>query len=266
MNETARPSDVRTAVVDGISVLWFEPTVERARRRLAICLPGLSGTKEHMLLFIRSLADAGFIALAFDPWQHGERGAEDSPALAARVFGSFRRHMWPILGQTTLDTLRVIDWAIASLGVEPSVVMSGISMGGDISVAAAGLDARIERVAALVATPDWTRPGMQDLFHPGTVLPQGEADAYARFFYDQINPLTHLSNYARGPAIRFICGADDTHVPPDGALRFQAALRDAYPAAAERVVVDLLPGRGHMDFRDPDSWWPTALDWLTREG
>ncbi len=75
-------------------------------------------------------------------------------------------------------------------------------MGGDIAVAAAGLDHRVERVAAIIATPDWLRPGMQDLFNPGTVLPPGEPDAYAQYFYDHLNPLTHLAAFVHGPAIK----------------------------------------------------------------
>ncbi len=80
--------------------------------------------------------------------------------------------------------------------------VGGLSMGGDIAVAAAGLDHRVERVAAIIATPDWLRPGMQDLFNPGTVLPPGEPDAYAQYFYDHLNPLTHLAAFVHGPAIK----------------------------------------------------------------
>jgi dienelactone hydrolase len=210
-------------------------------------LPPLTGTKQDSLPFLQQLAGAGFVAVSLDPWQHGQRGTESGEQLAQRVFGDFRRHMWPILGQTTLDALRVIDWATATLDSGPEVVAGGVSMGGDVAVALAGIDQRVSRVAAVVATPDWTRPGMRDLFDPSRVLPQGQADAYAQWFYDQLDPLTHLHAYAHGPAITLECGADDTHVPPDGALRFQAALREAYPAVAERVRVTLHPGVGHLD-------------------
>jgi len=57
-------------------------------------------------------------------------------------------------------------------------------------------------------------------------------DAYARFFYDYLDPLTHLSAYAHRPAILFACGREDQHVPPDGAQRFQAALRARDPGTA----------------------------------
>ncbi len=253
-----------TTWVDHIPVLWVEPATRRPGTRLVIWLNGLSGNKEQMLPYLQELAAAGFVALSFDAWQHGARGTEEPQALAARVFNSFRRAMWPILGQTTLDTLRVIDWAVQTLGVAPQIFMGGISMGGDISVAAAGLDQRIRRVAAMVATPDWLRPGMQNLFQPGKLVDPGVPDAYAQYFYDQLNPLTHLSAYQHGPAITFECGANDTHVPPDGAQRFQAALRQAAPAAAQRMRVNLIAYAGHMDARKP-VFWQNCLEWFTAE-
>lgn len=265
MSDVSQSISGSSAWVDHIPVLWFEPSAHRPVRRLILFLPNLSGTKERMTPYLQDLAAAGFVALSFDPWQHGERGAESQGELASRVFGDFRRHMWPILGQTALDTLRIIDWAVATLNIQPRVFMGGLSMGGDIAVAAAGLDHRIERVAAVVATPDWLRPGMRDAFDPGKLLPPGAPDAYAQYFYDRLNPLTHLPAYAHGPAINFICGEQDTHVPPDGAFRFQTALRAAYPSIAERIQVNVVPALQHLGVRDPKLWWPDCLDWLTRE-
>jgi uncharacterized protein len=109
------------------------------------------------------------------------------PKMISRSLRNGFRLMWPILGHITLDTLRVIDWALAALDVAPQIYMGGISMGGDIAVAAAGIDHRIKRVAAIVATPDWKRPGMQDLFRPGMLLAPGVADAYPRYFYEQLD-------------------------------------------------------------------------------
>jgi uncharacterized protein len=262
MTSTDRAGQASRAVVDHVPVLWVQPAPKRPAAPLALWLPPLTGTKEDSLPFLQQLADMGFVAVSLDPWQHGQRGAEAGEQLARRVFGNFRRHMWPILGQTTLDSLRVIDWAMATLDVGTAVVAGGVSMGGDVAVALAGIDQRVSRVAAIVATPDWTRPGMRDLFEPSRVLPKGQADAYARWFYDQLDPLTHLHAYAHGPAITFECGADDTHVPPDGALRFQAALRQADPAVAERVRVTLHPGVGHLDGAQHPALAQNCLVWF----
>jgi cephalosporin-C deacetylase-like acetyl esterase len=99
---------------------------------------------------LQDLAAKGYVALSFDAWQHGERGSESPQEILGRVFGNFRRHMWAILGQTSLDTLRVIDWAMSSLNVEPHVYLGGLSMGGDIAVTVAGLDQHIGRVLLLL--------------------------------------------------------------------------------------------------------------------
>jgi dienelactone hydrolase len=265
MTQTSTTLSSSTTWVDHIPVIWIDPPSRPSTARLVIWLNGLSGTKEQMQPYLQDLAAAGFVALSFDAWQHGERGTEAQHALATRVFGNFRRAMWPILGQTTLDTLRVIDWALTTLHVAPQIYMGGISMGGDIAVAAAGVDHRIQRVAAIVATPDWLRPGMQDLFQPGTLLDPGVPDAYAQYFYDQFNPLTHLNAYAHAPAITFECAANDTHVPPDGAQRFGAALRHSVPAAADHIRINLIPDAGHMDTGRP-IFWQNCLAWFTQPG
>jgi fermentation-respiration switch protein FrsA (DUF1100 family) len=139
-------------------------------------------------------------------------------------------------------------------------------MGGDIAVTAAGLDARIRRVAAVVATPDWLRPGMIDLLDKDhSPLPTGTPDAYAMQFYNLFNPLTHLAHYAHAPQIRFINGEKDDHVPPEAAFRFKAALADRFPRAAENITIDLLPGLDHIGVGSAASqWWPDLLAWLSR--
>lgn len=254
----------RTAWIEQIPVIWYEPVPAPAQRRLAIFLNGLSGTKEDLAPYLQDLAAAGLVALSFDAWEHGERSNLTGEELIARAFGDFRRHMWVTIGQTALDTLRVLDWAVANLDVSPEVCMGGLSMGGDIAVAAAGLDQRIQKVGAVVATPDWTRPGMVDLRSAEkNPLPPGEPDAYARWFYERINPITHLEHYAHAPQIRFVCGAKDDHVPPEAAFRFKDALLDVHPRAGGNIIIELIPGQDHGGmFGVREQWWPGLLEWL----
>jgi len=256
----------KSAWIDHIPAIWFEPQSPQPSRRLAIFLTGLSGSKESVVPFLTDLASAGFVALSFDNWEHGERTSMTGEAIAARTFGNFRRHMWVNIGQTALDALRVIDWAIDNLGVEPRICMGGLSMGGDISITAAGIDPRIRRVGAVVATPDWLRPGMMDLLHKDhPLLPTGAPDAYSRLFYELFNPITHLAHYAHAPQIHFVNGEKDDHVPPEAAFRFKSALAEIYPQAAENVTIDLLPGLDHMGVGGASTqWWPALLAWLAR--
>ena len=252
--------------IDHIPTIWLEPSQPQPIRRLAIFLNGLSGAKGNLLPQLTDLANAGFVALSFDNWEHGERTQMTQPEVAIRSFGNFRRYMWVNIGQTALDTLRVIDWAITNLGVEPSICMGGQSMGGDIAITAAGIDPRIRRVAAVASTPDWLRPGMMDLTQPEhPPLPTGTPDAYARKFYELFNPITHLAHYAHAPEIRFVNGEKDDHVPPEASFRFKTVLAELYPQAAENVTIDLLTGQDHGSIWSiSDQWWPGLVTWLTR--
>lgn len=266
MNATSSNVLWRNQWVDHIPVAWAEPAeIRKGRRRLILFLPHFSGSKDRARPILEELAEKGFFAVSFDPWQHGERGTESPDDLFKRVFGQFRRLFWPILGQTTIDALRVIDWAIDTLEVETAVRVAGLSMGGDVAVALAGIDVRVSKVAAVVATPDWLRPGMRDLFKPEVVFNQGEADSQAQYFYDQLNPLTHLDRYRRALKIKFFSGEKDQHVPVDGPLRFQSALRADDGSPGARVEVQVLPGLTHLDTRDPNRWWPASRDWLIAE-
>jgi hypothetical protein len=135
-------------------------------------------------------------------------------------------------------------------------------MGGDIAVALAGIDTRIRRIAAIVATPDWTRAGMRELFDPSCLVDQGHAGPTARSFFDQLDPITHLDAYAHGPAIAFENGAADTHVPLDGAIRFRDALRTVHPNLADRVRVTAHPDVGHLDGAQNKALLNRGIDWL----
>jgi dienelactone hydrolase len=247
---------------EGLPVIAVKP--EGAPRGLFIHLPSFNQTKEEVLPILERLADKGYVAVSMDALQHGERGHEDRRQRFLRVFGNFRRYMWPILGQTALDVSRLTDWALAEFQLDTPVLISGLSMGGDIAVSAAGLDVRIAAVIAIGSTPDWKRPGMHSLTEADTLYPPGQADLYAQFFYDQLDPLTHPHHYARAPDLHFICGADDKHIPPDGALRFKAALSTLTPEAGQRVGLTLLPDLDHGDVCNPDIWWPIASDLIDR--
>ena len=96
---------------------------------------------------------------------------------------------------------------------------------------------------------------MRDIRDPSRVLPQGDADASAQWFFDHPDPLTHVENYAHGPAILFECGADDLHVPPDGAQRFAAAL-------GEDVRVNVRVGLGHIDGASSAELIDSGIGWL----
>ena len=117
----------RRLEVSGIPAVVVEP--ENPPSRLVVWLTHLGGSKGRALPQLRSLAAGGCRAVSFDPPGHGDRATgSDARAYAEAVLERFRRRMWPILGQATLEALRVIDAtrdpAITSIGT------GGISMGG----------------------------------------------------------------------------------------------------------------------------------------
>jgi uncharacterized protein len=250
--------------VEGIPVRWVAAD---APQGVALWLTHLGGSAEQTAPMLARLSERGLLAVSFDPPGHGRRSAGGEPwDLAREVLGAFRRRMWPLAGRSVLESLRVLDWVDEHFGVAGPRVAGGVSMGGDVAVALAGVDPRIERVAALVATPDWARPGMQTLGEHHVLLDQGEADRYAQWFFDALNPVTHLEAYERDVAIAFLCGAADLHVPAEAAGRFRSALCDRDPRAADRVRVELYEGLDHLDAARDERLYSAALEWLAPDG
>jgi len=250
-----------TDEVEGIPVAWATP--DSSPTGVALWLTHLGGSTQQTLPMLDRLADRGLVAVSFDPPGHGRRGTVSPWDLVQQVLGSFRRRMWPLLGQTTLECLRVLDWIDDRFTVSGPRVAGGVSMGGDVAVALAGVDQRITRVSSLIATPDWTRPGMFTLGEEPKLLDQGEADAYAQWFYDALDPMTHLDAYRRAVAIDFQCGGADRHVPSDGAASFRDGLLERNPAAASRIRIEVHDGVSHLDGGRDDRLYSNALAWLT---
>ncbi len=237
--------DLSRELVDGIPLLWVAPPVAGG---LLIHVPAFGQAKEAATPVLEAAVSRGLIAVAIDAYQHGERGTEDRETLTRRVFSNFRREMWTIIGETVLDMPRVATWARARFGSDLKLHLTGLSMGGDVAVAAAPLFDAIASVNAVIATPDWQRPGMRDL-KTDELVDQGEPDAKAMLFFDVLEPLSHADRYT-GLPIHFINGAADRHVPPDGARRFKALVGEAHNS----IVITEKPEMGHLDFIDPKTW------------
>jgi len=242
-------SDVRQGedVVDGVPIVWRAPDAPTA---ILVHVPAFGQTKERALPILDHAQSLGFAAIALDAYQHGARGTEDRAALAERVFGNFRREMWTIIGETALDVPRVVEWARSQLGADLPVHLTGLSMGGDVVVAAAPSIERVRSVNAVIATPDWERPGMRDIA-TDEIVPQGSPDAKAQFFFDALQPLSHPERY-RDLLTHFIVGELDRHVPAEAAHRFRTIVNQGREPGPVRITEKR--GLAHLDF--------VALIWI----
>lgn len=251
---------MQTGRVAGIPVLWKEPGASTAQK-MVIWLPGFTDAKESTSANLSDLAAAGFVALSFDPVDHGERSHRTKRVIVDPTNGRFRsetdgklyRHYWSIVAETAEEVSLIIDWAVDKLGVAPAVGIGGKSMGGDIAVTAAGLEPRIVAVAACIATADWRKPGsIYQLSAPNPII-QAQ--------YERYNPLTNLARYQHCPAISFQCRADDPIVPADGAVRFVQALTPTYATCPEQLDVVLEEGDVHQLTL---TMWQNSLQWFRR--
>jgi dienelactone hydrolase len=230
-------------MVEGIPVILVEP--EEQRGAPVLWMSYLGGYAARNLPMLERFAAAGRPAISFDAPGHGRRGRGDRLEFAESVLASFRQRMWPLLGRTTLEALRVLDWLAGEVDASDGFLAGGFSMGGDAAVALAGIDERVRRVATIGSTPDWSRPGMRELREPLRLIDQGQADAYARWFAEHLDPMRNLERYRRPVAIDFELGAEDSHIPTANAEAFADALAAVDPPAAAEVLIRVHPGLDH---------------------
>ncbi len=252
-------SEIHTSKVESIPVLWIEPENMNKNTPMVIWLDGFTGSKERTVRKLHTLAKKGYLAISFDVYDHGERSIKGED-IQERVFANFRSEMWPIIGGSSEDAIKVLDWSEKKFDISNKICMGGFSMGGDIAVVVAGMDKRINCVAAVVSTPDWLRPGMKETSFAHNIIPQGEANKKAQAYYDRLNPLTHVSNYGHEPAITFELGAKDVHIPATGALSFQQKLKRLYDDPSKIRIVEH-SGVGHKFRKD---MWQNCLDWFDK--
>ena len=246
-------------IVDGIPVLLVEAA---GPGDIVLWMSHLGGSAEQTLPMLERFAAAGHPAVSFDAVGHGRRGSGDPRAFASGVLAEYRRRMWPILGQTTLEAMRVLTWAQERTGAPGEARAGGVSMGGDVAVALAGIDRRVRRVATVGSSPDWSRPGMRDLRDSTRPIGQGRADPYAQWFADQLDPMRHLKRYRDGAPIDFELGGADHHIPKENAQAFVHALVETHAVPAVTLRLSVHPGLDHFGVTRSADALESAVRWL----
>lgn len=251
--------------VGEVPVALCQPPKSTANGSLAIWIPYLGGNRKTGIKELQMLAEAGYFAISLDPYLHGDRKQAKSPSVRTLVFKEFKANMWPILGITTLDTFRVIDWVINKFNLNDKVVAGGLSMGGDIAIALSGIDKRIKRVSAVAASPDWLRPGMTDVFDSNKLIDQGKSTPFGEWLYDHLNPLTHIQAYSHLPKIHFELGENDTHISSKHTLKFKKAFDKAFPKSTKTISININSGYKHLSLIQKKFIIEKSIDFLISE-
>jgi uncharacterized protein len=167
-----------------------------------------------------------------------------------------RKYFWEILGRTAEEIPRIIDWAEGRFESFSVTYVGGISMGGDVALAALGIDRRIGGACCMIATPEWRRPGAAE--------PQGEPDSYSSGLYERLNPASQVLRYAEWrPAIHFENAGADRFVPPDAARAFIDTLKPLYGDESDKLTLSETPD---VDHGVVDGMHERCLDWFDKVG
>lgn len=135
------------------------PKAGRGPFPVVILIDGVGGTKERWfqeegwprgLLVTRALLDSGFAVLALDARYHGERAAENdfrAPQFSARPFDR------TMIVESIIEHRRALDYLATRPELDTARVgVLGMSMGGVMTFALAGLEPRV-KVAVAGVTP-----------------------------------------------------------------------------------------------------------------
>jgi uncharacterized protein len=254
------PAEIRAEYADGSQVNSCVPPGNERIRGMAIWIPFLGGNRDTCNEQLIASAERGFVAISLDPWGHGERATRGKPGIRARASRDFRAVMWQIIGLTALDAYRVIDWAIEEYGDPKSIVVGGLSMGGDIGLSLAGIDGRVSKVACIGSSPDWEREGMTDVVDPAKIIDQGHPTAFGSWLCSRLNPMANIEKYRRRIDIQLEYGKMDSHIHAEWGRSFKDQVERARAPARIEIICE--EDAGHISLLRRKAALRRALDFL----
>jgi hypothetical protein len=254
------PEGVDVASGDGCAlharVFRAEPTGAGAggRQRWVVLLHDYRGSWEEAMPLVRRYVEAGFSAVVCDLRACGESAGE-----------------WVGLGY--LDSLDVVAWARWAVGEGArSVVLHGSGMGAAAALMAAGEEDLPGEVAAVVAencyTDAWT--AARCLYH-GLGLDVHPAMDLVRLYlrhqpggYDMAaaSPQEYLRDLRVG--VLFLQGARDTLVPPYMSTLLWRSACELTPQLDHRIESFDKAGHLTLELAEPERYWRTVFDFLSR--
>jgi hypothetical protein len=104
---------------------------------------------------------------------------------------------------------------------------------------------------------------MRVLTDASQLVDQGEADQYAQWYADHLDPRRHVDRYLRGIEIAFELGGDDQHIPASNAEEFRQAVSALDDRAAARIRIQAYHGLDHGGVTTSADALGSAIEWLT---
>ena len=222
------------------AILCFRQDRSKASRKGSILFfHGLGASKETGRKELRSLADLGYLAIAIDNIDHGERKCFDFDFRYSPKNPKWESAFTNAVAHTAKEVPQVIN-EMESRGLvkDCKIASMGISMGGYIVYRSILEDRRIKVAISILGSPRWKiESAKSPHLHPSE-------------FY----PCALLSQNA---------GRDES-VAPKNARNFHRSLEKYYEPAPELVEYIEFPDSGHfMEEKDWEVLWSNALKWLS---
>ena len=219
------------------TVLLYENELKASQKGCILCFHGLTSSKDDWLHELAKIAEQGFLVVGVDNVGHGERRYPDFATRFAESNPDFYSNFLDAVAETARDVPSLLDALTeASLITKDRVGVLGVSMGGYIAYATVGLEPRIQAVATIVASPEWSPE------HPES-------------------PHHHLEKFGAVKLLSQTAGKDEV-VPSHYALRFHERLEEAYDDYAERFAYIDYPESNHQLNPDWERCWARTIAWF----
>ena len=228
-----------------------------AEQAVVLVTHGRGGHLANTHGLCRELAQRGLVAIGVEQRNHGRRlvsraANEHTAQHAADLYGT-------IVG-TAHDLCLLLDFLPARLGLSTARVgLTGVSLGGHVTVMALGLEARFTAAAALIGSGDYSA-----LMHFRHQRAEFQGQSFEEFFSPALqsvvrrfDPIHRPEVFADRPLL-LLNGEEDQMVPLSCNQGFEKALRP-YFRQKERLELRAYAEVGHTVTKEMQT---NAVDWL----
>ncbi len=223
--------------IEGIPALVFKPkNTTDERLPLVILYHGWSSNKENQVMLASTIALYGYMVLAADAVNHGERGTLDYSD-GKNVVEKF----WPTIFNNTVESSKLIDYGINVLKADKErIAVMGHSMGG---FTAAGVFMRHPGLKTVInISGSFAYEKAEELMlsrFPGVIVNEEHIRELRE--YDPIMKLDGLNNRP----LLMLHGGDDKVVPKEGEEHFYKEAESLYRNKPEDMKLVIYEGGNH---------------------